>query len=143
MDYIKQNTRPNLHKLKDNELLELIQNHDPSFSINNNIENISRTKLVDKIFDLWANYELFDFNKNHIECLICCESLTNGNNLTFECGHKFHSGCIIKHILIYTTTEYKNYLEDEQKSSNKINYNCPQCKKIIDYVELDYVNKKN
>lgn len=138
MDYIKKNTRPNLYKFTEKELFDIILKYDQDFLENSN-KQISRNELIDKVFDLWSNNQICDCDSNPIECLICYESLTNGNNLTFECGHKFHSICIVKHVLILTTTTYKNYLsnENQEKKSNKINYCCPQCKKLIDNVELD------
>ena len=137
MNIIKQNTRPNLHKLNEKELIEMIKNNYNYWENIENLENLPRTKLVDKIFELWSENELIDHSNKQIECLICSDPLTNGNNLTFECGHKFHSGCVIKHILVFSIDSYQNYLNDNEKNSIKIEYCCPQCKKSIDFVEFD------
>ena len=137
MNIIKQNTRPNLHKLSEKELIEIIKNNDNDFKKTEDYEKITRTKLVDKIFELWSESELYDYVNNPIECLICCDSLTNGNNLTFECGHKFHSLCVVKHLLVFSTDSYQNYLSNKEVSSVKIEYCCPQCKKSIDFVQFD------
>ena len=137
MNIIKQNTRPNLHKLSEKELINVIKNNYNSWEKIENLENMPRTKLVDKIFELWSDDELNDHSNKPIECLICSDPLTNGNNLTFECGHKFHSGCVIKHILVFSIDSYQNYLNDNEKNSIKIEYCCPQCKKSIDYVEFN------
>ena len=102
--YIEQFTRPNLHKLTEKELTNIIiaYNYTALDEYNTQKKIPSRTELVDKIFELWSNHELKDHFDKPIECLICCDPLTNGNNLTFECGHKFHSGCVIKHLLVFS-----------------------------------------
>lgn len=137
MNPIKQNTRPNLHKLSEKDMINIILNSNCVWDKLSSPEKITRTELVNKIFELWSNYELIDYLDKPIECLICCESLTNGNNLTFECGHKFHSGCIVKHLLVFSTDSYQNYLDDPEKKSIKIEYCCPQCKKSIDSLEFN------
>jgi hypothetical protein len=139
MNYIKQLTRPNLHKITEIELLNIILEYDNTF-VKNNEKIFSRTELVDKIFELWSLNELVDHLDKSIECLICCDPLTNGNNLTFECGHKFHSGCIVKHLLVHSTSMYSEFITDNEKKSIKIEYDCPQCKKFIDSVECDKNN---
>ena len=136
MNYINQTTRPNLHKLTEKELLNIILEYDNKILEKNNQKTFSRTELVDTIFELWANYELVDHLDKSIECLICCDPLTNGNNLTFECGHKFHSNCIIKHALVFSTYSYQNYINNKEITSTKIEYCCPQCKKTIDFVDF-------
>ena len=139
MNYIEQSTRPNLHKLTEEELTNIIISY--NFTALDEYKTItkkpSRTELVDKIFELWSNHELVDHFDKSIECLICYDHLTNGNNLTFECGHKFHSRCVIKHLLVFSTDSYKNYLEDKEKNSIKIEYCCSICKKSIDCVEFN------
>lgn len=136
--FIKNITRPNLHKLSENELLEIINCYDKTwYTINNDIIK-TRDDMVKKIIELWANYELLDTNSNPIECLVCWDVLTNGNNMTFECGHKFHSSCIVKSLLIHSTDTYINKMNDKEiKDKFKIEYNCPQCKKLIDWAEID------
>ena len=137
MNIIKQNTRPNLHKISEKELIDIIKDNDNNWDKLKNLEKITRTELVDKIFELWSDNVLNDYLKKPIECLICCDSLTNGNNLTFECGHKFHSLCVIKHMLIFSTDSYQNYLNDKEVTTKKIEYCCPQCKRSIDFVQFD------
>lgn len=138
---IKQSTRPNLHKLKENDLLEIINHYDKTWYNANN--NVSRDDMVVKVFDLWSNYELSDYNAKPIECLICWDTLTNGNNITFECGHKFHSSCVVKSMLIHSTDTYINKMADnEVKDKFKVEYSCPQCKKLLDWIEFDK-NDKN
>ncbi len=131
---IKQSYRPNLHKLTEINLLEIIEHYDKSWY--NNKQN--RDDMVAKVFDLWAKYELVDINSNPIACLICWDNLTNGNNMTFECGHKFHSYCIVKSLLVHSTDTYINKINDNEiQEKFKIEYSCPQCKKFIDSVELN------
>jgi hypothetical protein len=137
--YIEQSTRPNLHKLTEDKLESIIisYNYTALDEFDKYKKKPSRAELVDKIFELWSSHELKDHLDNPIECLICYDPLTNGNNLTFECGHKFHSGCVIKHLLVHSTDSYKNYLDDTEKTNIKIEYCCPQCKKIIDFVQFN------
>jgi hypothetical protein len=137
MNIIKHNTRPNLYKLSQKELIDILENYDGDYKQLENSEKFTRTQLVDKIFQLWSESELYDHLNKPIDCLICCESLTNGNNLTFECGHKFHSLCVIKHLLVFSTDSYQNYINDEEQKSIKIEYCCPQCKKSIESVQFD------
>jgi hypothetical protein len=124
-------TRPNLHKLNVDELLQIIKDIETDCTNTN-----TRSELVDKIFKLWSEHELSDHLTNPIECLICTERLTNGNNLTFACGYKFHSGCVVKHLLIYSTDSYINYTNDDEMKSLKLEYFCPQCKLPIDFIEF-------
>lgn len=133
IDSIKQLTRPNLHKLTEIELLEIINYYDKSWYN----KNKTRDDMVLKVFKLWSNYELLNINNESIECLICYDNLTNGNNMTFECGHKFHSSCVVKSLLIYSTDTYINKINDNEITDKfKIEYCCPQCKKIIDSIEF-------
>ena len=126
-------TRPNLHKLTVDELLQIIKWIKPEYP---NPNTNTRSELVDTIFELWSEHELSDHLTNPIECLICSDRLTNGNNLTFACGHKFHSGCVVKHLLIYSTDSYINYTNDDEIKSLKLEYFCPQCKLPIDFIEF-------
>ena len=133
---IKQLTRPNLHKITETTLLEIINNYNETWFKDNN--NVTRDDMVAKVFDLWSNYELVDTNSKSIECLICWDVLTNGNNMTFECGHKFHSSCVVKSLLIHSTDTYINKMADKEiKDKFKVEYSCPQCKKLLDWVEFD------
>ena len=146
MDIIRQNIRPELDKLSDQELVNIIvQNDNDWYKLKNstnptNSTKIKRIELVDKIFELWAGYELVDSSEKSkpIECLICCDILTNGNNLTFECGHKFHSICVIKHVMHHSIDIYQNYINDTELTltQTNIDYSCPQCKKIINSIEI-------
>lgn len=132
---IQNNTRPNLHKLSETELLEIINHWDNLWYFTQ-----TRSEMVDKIFQLWADYQLMDNHLNQINCLICWDYLTNGNNITFECGHKFHSSCIIKSTLISSIDKYIEFSKDSEKHDITINYCCPQCNKII---ESSSWNKNN
>lgn len=133
---IKQLTRPNLHKITETTLLEIINHYNETWFKDNN--NATRDDMVAKVFDLWSNYELVDTNSKPIECLICWDVLTNGNNMTFECGHKFHSSCVVKSILIHSTDTYINKMADKDIGGKfKVEYSCPQCKKLLDCIEFD------
>ena len=132
---IKQSIRQNLHKISESTLLDIINYYDKSWY---DINNHTRDDMVSKVFELWTNYELVDYNSKPIECLVCWNILTNGNNMTFECGHKFHSSCIVKSLLIYSTDTYINKMVDKEIGGKfKIEYSCPQCKKSIDSIEFD------
>lgn len=136
--YFKNITRPNLRNLTENELLEIIKEKDSDWCKNH--DNHIRDKMVDKIFDLWAQEEIINSYNEKIECLICSDNLTNGNNLSFECGHKFHSLCIIKSTMIGSIDKYINFIKDNEKSFIDINYLCPQCNKIINTCSFDKNN---
>jgi len=134
---IKYSTRPNLHKLTEIELLKIIKEYEPNWDNNDKLQlKYTRDDMVAKVFKLWSDYGLKDNNSNSIECLICWDELTNGNNMTFECGHKFHSYCIVKSLLIYSTDTYINKFNDKEINNFKIEYCCPQCKKIIDSIKF-------
>jgi len=134
--YIKQSTRPNLHKISELTLLEIINHYDKNWYSDNNRQ--TRDDMVAKVFDLWANYELCDCNSKPIECLICWDLLTNGNNMTFECGHKFHSSCIVKSLMVHSTHTYINKMADKDiEGKFNVEYSCPQCKKLLDCIEFD------
>ena len=131
--------RPNLYKLSESELLEIIREHEPNWicCCDNRSNESVRDKMVSKVNKLWSEYVLKDNNSNPIECLICWSELTNGNNMTFECGHKFHSYCIVKNLLIYSTDTYIDKINDKDIQNFKIEYSCPQCKRIIDSINFE------
>ncbi len=141
--YISQSTRPNLHNISTSDLEKII--NDLNY---NNIDaltplsSLTRDEMVSVIFKLWAEHEILDHNSKQIECLICCEFLTNGDNLTFECGHKFHSKCIIAHVVHSTIERHTDLQIDNEKNKDDLKYKCPQCKKeiystIIDKIQIN------
>jgi len=134
--YFTNITRPNLHNLTEKQLLEIISQREQfwihSFGQNHNQSQPSRNNMVDKIFSLWSQENLSDTNGDSIGCLICWDPLTNGNNLTLECGHKFHSMCLIKSVMISSVDKYIEFSNDSDKSKVDIQYNCPQCKNLIE-----------
>ena len=125
---IKYNTRPNVHKLTEQELITIIMEYDSDWILLNK----TRNQQVNKIFELWSEQPLTDYANNPIECLICLDTLTSGNNMTFECGHKFHSNCICKSILVRSGDKYAQELEDKEKDKIQLDFNCPQCNISID-----------
>lgn len=132
--YIEQSIRPNLYKLTETELISIINNYEPEWITNN---KYTRDDMVGKIFKLWSDHVLTDYNSNPIDCLICWDHLTNGNNMTFECGHKFHSSCIVKSLLIHSTDTYINKMNDKEIIDNfTVEYCCPQCKNSIDKIDF-------
>ena len=126
-------TRPNLSQYSDLELLDIINEYEPEFESNT---EYFREHLIAKIFSLWSSYVLEDNNSQPIECLICWDNLTNGNNMSFECGHKFHSSCIVKNLLIFSTDTYITKMGDKEIENFNIEFLCPQCKKSIDSIEF-------
>ncbi len=129
---INSNTRPDTSKLSDEELIQIIIQNNPEYLTTNNDK--SRLKLIEKVFELWSCKEITDSNDNFIECLICYDNLTQGNNLTLCCGHKFHSNCLIKTIVYKTAYIYDICLTDSSNNSNKIIIECvcPQCNTVIE-----------
>lgn len=130
--WIHSNTRPDTSKLSDEELIQIIIQNEPDWFRDNNSK--TRLELIEKVFELWSNSELTDSNDNFIECLICYDNLTQGNNLTLCCGHKFHSNCLIKNVVYKTSYIYDICLTDHTNNSNKIVIECacPQCNIVID-----------
>jgi hypothetical protein len=130
--WIHSNTRPDTSNLSDKELKQIIILIKPDWFGDN--QNKSRLELIEKVFELWSNMELTDSNDNTIECLICYDNLTQGNNLTLCCGHKFHSNCLIKNVVFRTAYKYDICLTDPDNNSNKIVIECvcPQCNTTID-----------
>ncbi len=128
--FLQTNTRPSVDKLTTEELAKIIVHFEPDFDTT----NLSRIDFVKKIFDLWNNQELFDSNSNNIECLICYDNLTQGNNLTLCCGHKFHSTCLIKTAVYKTAYTFDVCIGDTENNTNKIiiDCQCPQCNTSID-----------
>lgn len=113
---------------KDEQLNNIIREKDPDWI------DKERKICLEKIRELWNDIELTDKNKNILECLICCDSLTNNNNLTLECGHKFHSKCLIQSIIIKDSTIFcKNLKDSKEKEIDDIELKhiCPQCNNLI------------
>jgi hypothetical protein len=127
MDYILSFVRPNLAILDDDKLKEIINSVDKDFQF----ENINRIDLVNKIFELWSVHSL------NIQCNICYEFMTNGDNMTFYCGHKFHASCIIKYCIINAVDNYKNDLQNQDKSDINIDFKCPQCNLLIENISFE------
>ena len=134
MNCIKSPFRPNLSIHKDNILFQIIMEHDEQWLT----PDKTRAEMVDKIFELWSKYEILDDENKNVECLICNNNLTNGDNTTFTCGHKFHSSCIIQSLIIRSTDKIINIINKEDDNKQSISYKCAQCNNII----YDYpVNK--
>lgn len=130
---IKNINRPNLHLLTEDNLLEIINEWDKLWYN----KSKSRNDMVEKIFNLWSEYNIIDSKGLEIDCLICWDKITNGDNMTFTCGHKFHSKCIIKSILIRSIDCSINFIKDDEKNEMDIDYNCPQCKNKIESVNFN------
>ncbi len=128
--FLQTNTRPVVDKFTNEDLVKIITHFEPELNTN----YLTRIDLVKKIFELWNEQELFDINSNTIECLICYDNLTQGNNLTLSCGHKFHSTCLIRTAVYKTAYTFDVCIKDTENNSNKIviDCQCPQCNTSID-----------
>jgi hypothetical protein len=62
-----------------------------------------------------------DFVANDDTCPICFEQITLVNTTRTECGHRFHSSCLIKHL----------------SSAHSPEYNCPVCRHTFDTLNND------
>ena len=89
MDIFKNRIKPDLTKLSDSELHNII-----TTKLNQKCEYTSREELTKQIMFLW-NQESID----NIECSICLDFITNGNNLMTECGHQYHSTCLFNSLM--------------------------------------------
>lgn len=129
----EQNTRPDLSNYTNDELFQilLLQN------INYKIEE--RAIMVKYIFELWSNNVIVDYQQNSIECLICYENLTNGNNQTLLCGHKFHSTCANKALLVKCSELCINDYKNKNTDNITMYSNCVQCSTKIE----SYIFKKS
>jgi len=50
--------------------------------------------------------------ENNSECPICFDDIGDNNNITTECGHKFHASCIMKNV-------------------SRNGFNCPCCRSVM------------
>ncbi len=126
---LENNRRPDPSNLTDEDLYNVINHYDKDWLTNN--PNHERYQVIEHIFYLWSNHNLLDKYHEPIDCLICYDKLSQGNNLSFECGHQFHSDCIIKFIIIKTSEKSIRDFADDKISDIKLNFNCPQCCNLI------------
>jgi len=109
----------NLYKLKTNE----------------EIDNIEKNDLIDKLNILWKNTPL----DNDIDCAFCMELVTNGDNMITNCGHYYHTTCYLK----YINSSMNNFLGTTiQETSNLSNiFKCPKCRNNL--IEINQYNINN
>jgi hypothetical protein len=51
-----------------------------------------------RIFSDLCTYSEVLENKKNDDCPICFEPIENTNNITTECGHKFHANCLLQNV---------------------------------------------
>ena len=127
-DCIYERERPDLSKVDDSALTQILLTHDYEWI---NPER-TRAEMVKKIFDLWAEQEILDQTNNPITCTICFDTLTNGNNMIFPCGHQFHSICMLKAVLIRSAEKLAYSLNNTDIKQIELDYLCAQCHVKID-----------
>ena len=118
MNFYNTKIKPNITGLTDEELIKIIKKDNELADTN----NFSRKLMISKVNYIWGNLVL----DIELDCPICLENITNADNMITNCGHYFHSSCMIKYIV-------------KSKSNNLIC--CPKCRTNI-YSEDD-VNTNN
>ncbi len=108
MNFFNTKIKPNISELTDQELIEIIKKDNEIADTN----NLSRDEMILKVNNIWDNLVLGP----DIDCPICLEIITNEDNMITNCGHYFHSSCMIKYIV-------------KSKSNNPIC--CPKCRTNI------------
>ncbi len=115
--------RPDVSSLSDDQLFEIIKTYcKDSFD-----KKTERIKMIEKIFSIWSNCDLLDKSNQSIDCLICYEPLTQGDNMTVKCGHQFHSTCISKFVLVNISEKAIQGYLGKDGASVSLDFSCPQC----------------
>jgi len=114
-DFFYSKVKPNINNYTKEELLNIIENFKKSNDSNYKIdedEGKTKEELVNLTNDIWDNLSYGP----DVLCPICLELVINKDNLRTNCGHYFHSSCMIKYIVKVKYDE---------------NITCPQCRTII------------
>jgi hypothetical protein len=96
--------------------------------------------MIKKIFELWSEQEILDQTNLPIMCTICYENITNGDNMTYPCGHQTHSTCAMRGILVRSADMFASGLNNKEKQQIDLDCLCVQCNiQIVSHV----VDKQN
>ena len=127
-DCIYERERPDLSGVSDSELMQILIAHDSEWI------NINRLHddMIKRIFKIWAEQEILDHTNNPITCTICYDTLTNGDNMTYPCGHQFHSTCAMRGILIRCAEKFTSGLNNKDSPQIELDCLCAQCNVKID-----------
>jgi hypothetical protein len=120
MNFFNTKIKPNITEYKDEELIEIIKKNNESTDTN----NLPRDLMILKVKEIWDNLILGP----DVDCPICLENITNSDNMITNCGHYFHSSCMIKYIV-------------KSKSNNLIC--CPKCRTNIYSEDVTTINNTN
>ena len=85
--------------------------------------------MILKVNDIWNNLVLGP----DIDCPICLEIITNEDNMITNCGHYFHSSCMIKYIVMSKSNNsiLEKTLELMGLENQKLKQNCEKKDKKI------------
>lgn len=133
LNCIKKRWRPDLSVATDGELEQILLEHDADWFT----PEKTRNENINRIFELWAEQEIQDQLNNPINCTICYENLSNGNNMTFPCGHQFHSLCVIRAVSIRCSEKCITKLNDKDAPNIELDYFCAQCNVKMDSYSID------
>jgi hypothetical protein len=133
LNCIEKSIRPDLTIYSDGELAQIVLEYDSEWYT----PERTRIEMIHKIFDLWANFELTDNQSNTIGCIICGDNLTNGDNITLYCGHKFHSSCVIQSLLVRCANLLINGLNNKDIATIVLNSQCPECNSITNSYQFN------
>lgn len=103
--------KPDLTKLTNEQLLEIILNNGTQIDNLNN----DRNQLINIVIKLWSENKYYD----SIDCPICLDSVTNLDHIVTKCGHYFHASCYTKYI-------FKSIVNDKSKELK-----CPKCRDLL------------
>ncbi len=123
LDCIFDQFRPDyLSAATDGDLTQILLEYDANWV------NPERTRgdMIKKIFEIWAEQEILDKSKNRIICIICGETLKNGNNMTYPCGHSLHSSCMSRYIIINCVEKFSSEINNKEQQI-EFDYKCPHC----------------
>ena len=126
--------RPDLSEVKTSDLEQILLTHDYEWI---NPER-TRVEMIHRIFELWSEKEILDQTNKPIICAICTDTLTNGDNMTYTCGHQMHSGCMSRYIIINCVEKFSSGMKNNDVKELEFDYKCPNCRVIFG----SYVFKK-
>jgi len=120
-----------LSTAKDGELEQILLEYDadwvnPERTHGDMIER-TRGDMIKRIFEIWAEQEILDKSNNPIICSICEDTLTNGDNMTYPCGHQLHSTCMSRYIIINCVEKFSSEINNKEKQQIEFDYKCPNC----------------
>lgn len=120
MDFFNSKIKPDITKFSDTELVNICLKSNEITQTNTQIKDMQREDLIKQVNMIWNNLCIGP----DIDCPICLEVITNQDNMITNCGHYFHSSCMIKYIV-----------------KTKLNNNCIGCPKCRTNIYIEESNQ--